>query len=162
MTIKENTVVSFHYTLTDADGQELDSSRERGEPMSYLHGAGNIIPGLENAMLGKSAGDTFNVAVPPEEAYGVRNENNIQRIPIKRLGDMPRPRPGQVLGFQTQQGPVQVTVVKVGRFNIDVDANHPLAGQTLTFDVEITAVRDATEEELSHGHAHGPGGHHHE
>ncbi len=162
MTIRENTVVSFHYTLTDAEGKELDSSRERGEPMSYLHGAGNIIPGLEKAMLGKSAGDTFNVTVAPAEAYGERNENNIQRIPIKRLGDMPRPRPGQVLGFQTQQGPVQVTVVKVGRFNIDVDANHPLAGQALTFDVEITEVREATEEELNHGHAHGPGGHHHE
>jgi FKBP-type peptidyl-prolyl cis-trans isomerase SlyD len=162
MTIRENSVVSFHYTLTDVEGKELDSSRERGEPMSYLHGAGNIIPGLEKAMLGKSAGDTFNVTVAAAEAYGERNENNVQRIPIKRLGDMPRPRPGQVLGFQTQQGPVQVTVVKVGRFNIDVDANHPLAGQALTFDVEITEVREATEDELNHGHAHGPGGHQHE
>ena len=75
---------------------------------------------------------------------------------------MPKPRPGQILGFQTERGPVQVTVLKVGRFNIDVDANHPLAGQSLTFDVEVTGVRDATQEELSHGHAHGPGGHDHD
>ena len=162
MTIQENKIVSFPYTLTDAQGEELDSSRERGEPMAYLHGAGNIIPGLEKAMLGKSAGDSFNVTVPPEEAYGPRNEKNLQRIPIKRLGKMPKPRPGQILGFQTERGPVQVTVLKVGRFNIDVDANHPLAGQSLTFDVEVTGVRDATQEELSHGHAHGPGGHDHD
>ena len=159
MTVQEKKVVSFHYALTGSDGQELDSSRDR-EPMPYLHGAGNIVPGLEAAMLGRSEGDTFKVTVAPEEAYGLRNEANIQRIPIKRLGNI-KPEPGQVLGLQTQQGPVQVTVVKVGRFNIDVDANHPLAGQELNFDVEITEIRDASEEELGHGHAHGPGGHDH-
>ena len=162
MNIEDNKVVSFHYTLTDSEGQQLDSSRDHGQPMSYLQGAGNIIPGLEKAMLGKSAGDAFNVTVPPEEAYGPRNDANVQRIPLKRLGNMEKPRPGQVLGFQTEQGPVQVTVVKVGRFNIDVDANHPLAGKELTFDVEITEVRDATEEELNHRHAHGPGAHDHD
>ena len=107
------------------------------------------------------AGDEFSVTVQPEEAYGARTEANIQRIPLKRLGKMARPEAGQVLGLQTNQGPVQVTVVKVGKFNIDVDANHPLSGQALTFDVEIVSVRDATEEETSHGHAHGPGGHDH-
>lgn len=160
MNIEDNKVVSFHYTLKNAAGEQIESSRDR-EAMSYLHGSSNIIPGLEKAMLGKQAGDEFSVTVQPEEAYGAKTEANIQRIPLKRLGNMPRPAVGQVLGLQTQQGPVQVTVVKVGKFNIDVDANHPLAGQILTFDVEIVSVRDATEQEQSHGHAHGPGGHQH-
>ncbi len=161
MTIQENKVVSFHYTLTGENGDTLDSSRERGEPMMYLHGGNNIIPGLENAMAGRKAGDEFSVTVPPEEAYGERREDNIQRIPIKRLGKIGKPRPGQILNLQTNKGPAQVTVVKVGRFNLDVDANHPLAGQSLNFEVEIVSVRDSTEEELSHRHAHGPGGHSH-
>jgi FKBP-type peptidyl-prolyl cis-trans isomerase SlyD len=160
MTIEEKKIVSFHYTLKNSEGEQVESSRER-EAMSYLHGSNNIIPGLEKAMQGKQAGDEFSVTVQPEEAYGTRTEANIQRIPLKRLGKMPRPAVGQVLGLQTEQGPVQVTVVKVGKFNIDVDANHPLSGQALTFDVEIVSVRDATEEETSHGHAHGPGGHNH-
>lgn len=161
MTVKENKVVSFHYTLTNSEGEQLESSREQ-EAMSYLHGSNNIVPGLEKAMAGRKTGDEFSVTVPPEEAYGVRSEANIQRIPLKRLGKIARPKVGQVLGLQTKQGPVQVTVVKVGRFIIDVDANHPLSGQELTFAVEIMAVRDATEEETSHGHAHGPGGHDHD
>ena len=160
MKIEDGKVVSFHYTLFNEQGQQLESS-QGNEPMQYLHGASNIIVGLEQAMAGRLAGDTFSVTVQPADAYGERREGNIQRIPIKRLGNNPRPKPGQVLNFQTNQGPVQVTVVKVGKFNLDVDANHPLAGQVLTFNVEITAVRDATEEETSHGHAHGPGGHNH-
>ncbi|MGA0264970.1 MAG: FKBP-type peptidyl-prolyl cis-trans isomerase [Lysobacterales bacterium] len=161
MNIEDQKVVDFHYTLTNEQGETVESSRER-DPMSYLHGANNIIPGLEQAMNGRAAGDTFEVTVQPADAYGERQEANVQRIPLKRLGKIPRPRPGQILGLQTQQGPVQVTVIKVGRFNVDVDANHPLAGQALTFDVEIVGVRDATEEEISHGHAHGPGGHQHD
>ena len=160
MTIEDNKVVSFHYTLKNSEGEQIESSRE-GDAMSYLHGSKNIIPGLEKAMAGKQAGEEFSVTVQPEEAYGTRTEANIQRIPIKRLGKMARPEVGQVLGLQTQQGPVQVTVVKVGKFNIDVDANHPLSGEALTFDVEIVSIRDATEEETGHGHAHGPGGHDH-
>jgi FKBP-type peptidyl-prolyl cis-trans isomerase SlyD len=150
MIIGESKVVSFHYTLKNSEGEQLETSRER-EAMSYLHGSRNIIPGLEKAMEGRAVGDAFSVTVDPEEAYGTRTEANIQRIPIKR----------QILSLQTNQGQVQVTVVKVGKFNLDVDANHPLSGQALTFDVEIMAVRDATEEEKSHGHAHGPGGHNH-
>ncbi len=161
MKIEDKKVVDFHYTLRNEEGEELDSSRER-EPMAYLHGAGNIIPGLEKAMEGRVAGEQFEVLVPPGEAYGERTEANVQRIPLKRLGRIPKPQPGQVLGLQTQQGPVQVTVLKVGRFNIDVDANHPLCGQSLNFEVEIIGVREATQEELSHGHAHGPGGHQHD
>lgn len=160
MNVENGKVVSFHYTLFNDQGEQLETSHGK-QAMSYLHGASNIIVGLENAMKGRAAGDSFSVTVSPEEAYGERRENHIQRIPIKRLGPNPRPRPGQVLNLQTNQGPVQVTVVKVGKFNVDVDANHPLAGQALKFDVEVTEVRDATAEETSHGHAHGAGGHDH-
>ncbi len=162
MKIEDKKVVSFHYTLTSDAGETLDSSREREEPMSYLHGADNIIPGLEKALEGHEAGDSFQVTVPPEEAYGERREANVQRLTLKKLGVKPNQlQPGMILNLQTSQGPAQVTVLKVGRFNVDVDANHPLSGQNLNFDVEIVEVRDATEEEAEHGHAHGPGGHHH-
>lgn len=158
MKIENQKVASFHYTLKNDQGEEIESSRERGDPMTYLHGAGNIIPGLEKAMVGKAAGDEFEVTVEPAEAYGERNDAAIQRVPAKHFGEGRRLVPGQLAILNTQQGPRQVTVVKVGRFNIDVDANHPLAGQSLTFNVEVTDVRDATEEEVSHGHVHGPGG----
>jgi FKBP-type peptidyl-prolyl cis-trans isomerase SlyD len=157
MTITTNKVVSFHYTLSNPGGEVLESSRDK-EPLVYLHGSGKIIAGLEKALEGKAEGDTFQVTVPPAEAYGERRAANIQRVAAKHFPDAKRLRPGQIVGLQTRQGPVQVTVLKVGRFNIDVDANHPLAGQALTFDVEITAVRDSTAEERAHGHAHGPGG----
>lgn len=160
MIVEKGKVVSFHYTLSNAAGEEMESSRDK-QPMSYLHGANSIITGLENAMQGHTAGDTFTVTVQPEEAYGVRNENNVQRVALKRLKGIGKVSPGQVLNLQTQKGPVQVTVLKVGRFNVDVDGNHPLAGVALTFEVEITEIRDATEEEKVHGHAHGPGGHQH-
>lgn len=158
MNIDSKKVASFHYTLKNDQGEEIESSREQENPMIYLHGAGNIIPGLEKAMEGKVAGDKFEVTVEPAEAYGERNEGAIQRVPAKHFGEGRRLKPGQLVMLNTRQGPRQVTVLKVGRFNIDVDANHPLAGQSLTFDVEVTDVRDATEEEVSHGHVHGPGG----
>ncbi len=160
MNIENKKVVSFHYTLKNGQGEQIESSRDR-DPMVYLHGLGSIIPGLEKAMAGKKAGDSFEVSIEPAEAYGERNENGIQRIPAKHFKHAERLQVGQPVMLQTQQGQVQVTVVKVGRFNIDVDRNHPLAGQTLTFDVEVTDVREATAEELEHGHAHGPGGAHH-
>ncbi len=163
MTVQEKKVVSFHYTLTSDAGDTLDSSRDRGEPMAYLNGKGNIIPGLEKAMEGHAIGDQFEVKVPPEEAYGVRNDANVQRVSLKRLGiNANQLQVGMILNLQTSQGPAQVTVLKVGRFNVDVDANHPLAGQALNFEVEIVEIRDATDEESEHGHAHGPGGHDHE
>ena len=157
MTVTKNKVVSIHYTLTNSSGEVMESSRDR-EPMNYLHGSGNIIRGLEKALEGKAAGDLFQVTVEPAEAYGERKPANLQRVAAKHFTDPKRLKPGQVVNLQTRQGPIQVSVVKVGRFNIDVDSNHPLAGQALTFDVEITAVRDSTEEERAHGHAHGPGG----
>jgi len=106
----------------------------------------------------RSAGDSFQVTVEPGEAYGERKPANIQRVAAKHFRNPKALKPGQVVGLQTNQGPVQVTVIKVGRFNVDVDANHPLAGMSLTFDVEVTGVRDATAEEQAHGHVHGPGG----
>ena len=157
MIIEDKKVVSFHYELTNQEGEQLESSRDK-EPMTYLHGANNIIPGLEKAMMGKSAGDKFQITVEPAEAYGERKEANIQRISAKHFKNLRKLAPGQVVGLQTKQGPVQVTVVKIGRFNVDVDANHPLAGQALTFDVEVTGVRDASEDETAHGHVHGAGG----
>ena len=160
MNVDKDKVVTFHYTLTDADGEEMESSRER-DPMTYLHGGNNIIVGLEKALQGRKTGDTFEVTVGPEEAYGAIKEANIQRIPLKKLKGVGKILPGQVLNLQTKDGPVQVTVVKVGRFNVDVDANHPLAGETLTFNIEITEVREASTEEVAHGHVHGPGGHEH-
>ena len=157
MNIEDKKVVSFHYTLRDEHGEQLESSRE-GDPMTYLHGAGNIIPGLEKAMAGKVAGDQFEASVEPAEAYGERDENGVQRIPAKHFKQAGRLEPGQMVVLQTRQGPRQVKVVKVGRFNVDIDTNHPMAGLSLTFDVEVTDVRDATAEEVTHGHVHGPGG----
>jgi len=162
MIIEDHKVVTFHYTLTGENGEVLDSSHQRGEPMAYLHGAGNIIPGLEKALEGRADGDKFTVTVPPEEAYGERRDANVQRLPLKKLGvSAHQLKPGMALNLQTNRGPAQVTVLKVGRFNVDVDANHPLSGQPLTFEVEITGIRDASEDEQQHGHVHGPGGHHH-
>jgi len=160
MIVEKDKAVSFHYTLKNADGEQMETSREK-DPMSYLHGANNIIPGLEKAMEGHAVNDEFSVTLEPEDAYGVRNENNVQRVPLKRLKGVGKVSVGQMLTLETNKGQVQVTVLKVGRFNIDVDGNHPLAGKQLTFDVEIMDIRDATEEELEHRHVHGPGGHQH-
>ena len=157
MTIQDKKVVSFHYTLTNQDGEQMETTRDK-KPMTYLHGAQNIIPGLESAMAGRSVGDEFQVTLEPADAYGEKKEANIQRISSKHFRFPKKLKPGQIVGLQTRKGPIQVTIVKVGRFNVDVDSNHPLAGQALTFDVEVSTVRDATEEEISHGHAHGPGG----
>jgi FKBP-type peptidyl-prolyl cis-trans isomerase SlyD len=160
MSISDNDVVQFHYTLKNESGETLESSRNN-EPVVYLHGQGNMIPGLEKAITGKKSGDSFSVTVPPEEAYGPRHEDAVQRISIKHLHGAETWKPGMMAIVETNQGPRQVQIVKVGKFMADVDLNHPLAGKTLNFDVEILEVRAATEEELAHGHVHGPGGHHH-
>ena len=159
MKIEKNHVVRFHYTVRDADGTELESSRER-EPLAFLYGHGGIIPGLEGAFEGKSAGDTFEQTVSPEQAYGERKEGLTQRIPKKHFGKT-RLAPGLPVVLQTNQGPRMVVVQKVGMSVVDVDLNHPMAGKTLGFAVEIVDVREASEEEIAHGHAHGAGGHAH-
>ncbi len=159
MTISKDSVVQFHYTLSEG-GETLETTKD-GDPMAYLHGHNNIIPGLEAAMVGKAEGDSFSVTVEPTQGYGERKDGATQRIPLKHLQGAKKWRPGMMAWVQTDQGQRQVTIIKVGKFNADCDLNHPLAGKTLTFDVEIVGVRPATEEEKSHGHAHGVGGHHH-
>jgi FKBP-type peptidyl-prolyl cis-trans isomerase SlyD len=152
-------VVTFHYKVRDAEGSFTESS-EGADPMAYLHGHRNLISGLENEIRGKSPGDSFKVSLAPEQAYGRRDETAVQRVPIKHLVRPGKLEPGRGVVVNTSVGQRQALVVKVGRFNVDVDFNHPLAGRTLEFEVEIVDVRDATEEELTHGHAHGPGGGH--
>ena len=160
MQIGPETVVAFHYTLRNDTGTQLETSRG-GDPAVYLVGANNIIPGLESAMTGHATGDTFSVTVAPEEAYGVHQDGKVQRVPVKHLVFKGKLRAGATVQLSTSDGMRAVTVVKAGRHSADIDTNHPLAGQTLVFDIEIMDIRAATPEELSHGHAHGPGGHHH-
>lgn len=159
MQIAKNTVVEFHYTLHESDSQ-IESSKE-GEPLNYLHGTEGMLPGLESELEGKTGGDSFTVTLTPEQAYGEYQEGLVQRIPIKHLqglGDSKVWKPGMTAIVDSNQGRHQVKVVKVGRFNADCDLNHPFAGKTLTFDVEILSVREATAEEISHGHVHAAGG----
>lgn len=160
MNISDNCVASFHYTLTDSTGKVLDSS-EGQEPLSYLHGASNIIPGLESALEGKTVGDKLNVAVPAADAYGLRNDDLVQELPSNMFSGIEKIEIGMEFHAETEQGLQVVTVTRVEGDQVTIDGNHPLAGIDLNFDVEITEVRAATEEELGHGHAHGAGGHHH-
>ena len=160
MQIGDQKVVTLHYTLTDNEGRVIDQSEDGS--FAYLHGASNIIPGLENALSGKSAGEELSVAVSPEDAYGVRDESMLQQVPKNMFEDT-----GQIaVGTQFHaQGPngemLVVTVMEVQEEHVLVDGNHPLAGVELNFDVKIIDVRDASEEEVEHGHVHGPEGHHH-
>lgn len=151
--IGNNCVVSIHYTLTDDEGTVLDSSRE-GDPLKYLHGANNIIPGLENELTGKATGASMKVSVAPEDGYGPHIPEAIQTVPRSAFEGIDDVQPG--MQFQTE-GPngIQVIVVTdVKEDEVTVDANHPLAGKTLHFDVSIEEVRDATAEEIAHGHVH--------
>jgi FKBP-type peptidyl-prolyl cis-trans isomerase SlyD len=159
--IAANCVVSIQYKLTDDAGEILDSS-EDGEPLVYLHGTGSLIPGLENELAGKGAPDSLTVTIQPEDGYGVVNEDLIQTVPRSDFGAVDKIEPGMRFEASGEDGQTQLIVVTdVAEDEITVDGNHPLAGEVLHFDVSIEEVRTATEEELSHGHAHGPGGHHH-
>lgn len=160
MQISPNKVVSIHYTLKNDAGQVLDSSEGR-EPLSYLQGAGNIVPGLEKALEGKSAGEKVDVKVAPEEGYGPRHDGLVQDVPRDAFQGVDEVKPGMQFHAQGPSGPLVVTVIESDAETIKVDGNHPLAGETLHFDVEVTDVREATEEEMEHGHVHGPDGHEH-
>lgn len=160
MIIERDTVVTFHYTLHSAENKQLETSRD-GEPSVYLHGANNIMPGLERSMAGKTEGDVFTVSLEAADAYGERDPQRQQRIPVKHLLYKGRLRPGMVVQVSTEQGQRPATVIKVGKFSADLDTNHPLAGQNLSFDIEIMGVREASSEEVAHRHVHGPGGHQH-
>src|SRR5690606_30724137 len=139
---------------TDGTGKVLDSS-DGQEPLSYLHGAGNIIPGLERALVGKSVGDKLNVAVPAAEAYGERDASMVQELPSSMFSGVDQIEVGMEFHAETEHGLQVVTVVAVEEGQVTIDGNHPLAGVDLNFDVEVTEVREATEEEVAHGHAHG-------
>jgi FKBP-type peptidyl-prolyl cis-trans isomerase SlyD len=160
LNIEADTVVSFHYTLRDDSGKELETSRGT-QPSAFLVAHNNILPGLEAAMAGKSAGDVFTVELAAQDAYGLRDPDKTQRVPAKHLAFKGKLRAGAVVQLNTSEGMRPVTVLKAGRHSADIDTNHPLAGQALAFDIEIVEVRAASAEELAHGHAHGPGGHHH-
>ena len=158
--IADQKVVSLNFTVKDGEGQIIDSS-EGKQPLVYLHGQNNIIPGLEAALAGKAVGDEYDVTIQPEDAYGEYNEEILQVVPRSAFQGVETVEPGMVFTAQGQNGPVRLTVAKVEGEEVTVDPNHPLAGKTLNFTGSVLDVRDATEEELAHGHVHGPGGHHH-
>ena len=158
MQIGAKKAVTFHYSLRDDEGTVLDSS-EGSDPLTYLHGEGNIVPGLEKALEGKTVGDEVKASVPPEEGYGVRDEKNIQNVPRRKLPEG-KLQPGMRVRLQTNHGQIVALVTAIKGDYVTIDTNHPLAGMTLHFEVKVTDVRDATAEELEHGHVHGPGGHH--
>jgi FKBP-type peptidyl-prolyl cis-trans isomerase SlyD len=157
MQIEKNKVVTFHYRLKEEGKEDIIETSHGVEPMNYLHGYGGILNGLEKAMDGRQSSDQFTLSLTPEEAYGLRHQVDPQRIQIKHLaGKHKKLKPGQMVAVNTKGGTREVTIVKVGKFNVDVDTNHPLAGKTLVFDIDIIDVRDATAEEIAHRHAHGP------
>lgn len=160
MSIGQDSVVSIHYTLKDDEGETIDSS-DGGEPLAYIHGHGNLVPGLERELTGKAAGDKLSVKVAPADGYGDYSKELVQQIPRRSLQGITHLKIGMQLQAQTPEGPRAVTVTRMTGDLVTIDGNHPLAGKNLNFDIEIAAVRDATEEELSHGHVHGVGGHHH-
>lgn len=159
--VGKDMVVTFHYTLKNETGDVLDSSTG-SEPLSYLHGYKNIVPGLENALLGKAVGAQFQVTVEPAEGYGEREDEMMIEVP-KSEWDLPEHvGPGEIVELQSAEGHVvPAVIVEIGADVVVLDANHPLAGEQLFFEIELTDIRAATKEELEHGHVHGEGGHQH-
>lgn len=161
MQILEQKVVTMNYEVVDDQGQLIDRSEEGG-PLAYIHGNGQLIPGLETALEGRGKGDKIAVDVPPEQGYGERDEEGVQIVARNQFDDSVEIEVGMQFEAQDDDDGHQiVTVVAVDGENITLDTNHPLAGKNLRFEVEILDVRDASAEELSHGHVHGPGGHDH-
>lgn len=165
--ITNDSVVSFHYRLAEVlpDGTRTEWVEESHgrQPLLYLHGFHNVVVGLEKALAGKRVGDSIEITLKPEEAYGPRKPQGIQRIPIKHLhiqGNR-KPKTGVIAVVETNSGRRNVLILKAGKFQADVDFNHPFAGRTLYYEIQVVSVRPATAEELAHGHAHGAGGHHH-
>jgi len=159
MKIEKDRVVQFHYTVSEQGQEPVETSKER-DPLAILAGHGNIIPGLDKALEGHVAGDSFGVDVPAAEAYGERRDGLTQRVPKKHFNDQ-KLAPGMQVVLNTNFGPRAVTIQKVGMSVVDVDLNHPMAGKDLHFDIEIVEVREASKEEIEHGHVHGEGGHEH-
>lgn len=160
MKIAENHVVTLNYTLTDNDGEVIDQAQDSS--FVYLHGAQNIIPGLENALTGKAVGDQLKVKVQPEEGYGPRDENRVEDVPREMFPEDSDLEPGMVFHAQGPNSEmITVTVLEVAEQSVKIDANHALAGIELNFDVEVMGIRDAEAVEIEHGHVHGPDGHDH-
>jgi FKBP-type peptidyl-prolyl cis-trans isomerase SlyD len=157
--IEKDRVVQFHYTVSEQGQEPLETSKER-DPLAILAGRGNIIPGLDKALEGHVAGDSFGVDVPAAEAYGERRDGLTQRVPKKHFNEQ-KLAPGMQVVLNTNFGPRAVTIQKVGMSVVDVDLNHPMAGKDLHFDIDVVDVREATPEEVEHGHVHGEGGHEH-
>ncbi|MBI1380037.1 MAG: peptidylprolyl isomerase [Planctomycetaceae bacterium] len=161
-TVQSGVVVGIYYTLRDAQGNEIDSNKKGGKPLAFLVGAGNILPGLEKALIGKSKGDVVKAEVPPAEGYGEPKDELLEAVPRSAFPPDIDLKPGMQFQGNTQDGRAfPVKVAKVEGDQVTIDKNHPLAGQTLFFEVTISGVRAATAEETQHGHPHGPGGHHH-
>ncbi|RAP38821.1 peptidylprolyl isomerase [Candidatus Marinamargulisbacteria bacterium SCGC AAA071-K20] len=160
MIIEKNKAVTVHYTLKNKAGEVVDSS-EGQEPLAYIQGIGNIVVGLEKQLEGKKVGDKLDAEVSPEEGYGETNDELIRTLPKEQFGDLGDVKVGLSFYIESPQGHVPATILEVTDKDISFDMNHPLAGNTLFFSVEVIGVRDATEEELEHGHVHGPGGHAH-
>ena len=160
MTIQDNYVVAIDYTLKDKTGKVLDSS-DGGQPLYYLHGNKNIIPGLEKELTGKKETDQLDVVIAPEDGYGERNDALMTQVTKEELAGVPDLEVGVQLQAQTAQGVQIFTVAAIEGDNVTLDGNHPLAGEELHFSVTVKSIREATKEELDHGHVHGPGGHQH-
>lgn len=162
MKIKQDRVVTFSYILSDAAGNQLEQA-DANDPTAYLHGHFNILLALEAGLEGSEIGANVSIDLPAAKAYGLRKEGLVKRIPIKNLHAVNNKRlsKGAHIQFKTDSGMVDGSIVKVGKFNADIDTNHPMAGMDLHFDIHILDVREATEQEIAHGHAHGLGGHQH-
>ena len=160
MQIAKDTVVQFNYVLKDADGSMLEETAT-DQPLLYLQGHNNMLAGVESALEGHAKGDEVSVTLAPEQAYGKVREDAVIKVPVKHLQGSKKWRPGMVATVNTEKGQHQVTIVKMGRFMASVDTNHPFAGKTITFDMQVVDVRQATSNEISHRHAHGAGGHQH-
>ncbi len=159
MKVSLNKVVSIHYTLTDNNGVVLDSSSGK-DPLAYMHGMGHLIPGMEEGLDGRTVGEKLNLKISPEKGYGIRDERMVQEVPLAAFNGQ-EIQPGMQFEAGSDEQRFIVTITAVNTETATVDGNHPLAGVELNFDVEVLDVREATEEELAHGHVHGPGGHHH-
>lgn len=160
MKVERDRVVLFHYDLSDEQGVAIENSRS-GDGVAVLIGHRNVIPGVESALSGKQAGDQFQTTVPPALGYGLRREDLKERVSKKHIIGKRKPKVGEAIAVRTKSGPRDAIVAKVGNSIVDIDLNHPMAGRTLVFDIEILEVREASEEELAHRHVHGTGGHQH-
>ena len=158
--VEEGKVVSFSYTLKDNNGNMVEQS-DPGQPLEYLHGSANIIPGLERKMEGMLLGDTKSITVPAEEGYGEYDEKLVFKVPMENFPQNTEIKEGMEFRADSEHGPLMLTVVELGDDYVIVDGNHPMAGENLHFDVKVEGIRQATQEEKEHGHVHGPEGHHH-